>query len=86
MPSTQILSAQSAQVIANLTAITAGHTTDILGVILVPRLGAAQPIRVRALIDAIEIELEVILYDQVFDDYGAFGEMVKGKKTKGVSF
>ena len=74
MASTQVLSAQSAQVIANLTSITTGHTTTILGITLVPRLGAAQPIRVRGLIDAIEVEFEVIFYDQALDDYGMYGE------------
>lgn len=84
MASSQVLSAQSSQVIANITVITAGHTAALQNVSLLPRLGQAQVIRVKFLVDATtQMEAEIILYDAAFEDYGLHGELKKkGGKEK----
>lgn len=69
--------------IANVSVITPAHTAALQNVALLPRLGQAQVIRVKFIVDAtIELETEIILYDSAFEDYGLHGELKKKKGQK----
>jgi len=76
--SSSIIKTQTSQLTINLTPVTAGHTASVTGVTLPMRLGKAQTIRVRFLIDAIDSELEIVFFDAVFEAEGLFGERKKG--------
>jgi hypothetical protein len=79
MPTSQVLSAQQAQVVANLSVITEGSTGEITNFILHPRIGPSQIMTLTLTIDSADIEIEVIYHDQAFEEQDLFG----GKKSKG---
>lgn len=73
MAASQILSAQQSQVVANLSVLTGGSVGTITSFVLHPRIGPAQLMTMRMVIDAIEAEIEIIYHDQAFEGRDLFG-------------
>ena len=79
---TSVLAAQISRVTANLKVITPAHSAAIHSVRLLPRLGAAQPISIIFSVDGVTfLELETVLFDQAFENFGLYGEKKKDKKV-----